>query len=137
MKFNVLILTVLLSIGLVSHAGKSRHVRPLLGAKNQQMIDKIAMPGYCEIEIINRSQNPIHVRGAYLDGGILEPFDIYPYDSAHYISVYYYGCQSGMYLTISDFLGYTVYSGYTPTYDTIFISPAFGNNKPTVQIKAK
>ena len=134
MKLKIIALCFLAAIGFNLQAGQNRHMHSLVEKADSK---KMMTPGYCEIEVINRSFEPVHVTGQYLDGGVLAPFDIYPYDSPHYISVYYWGCQSGMYVTIQNFAGYVMYSGYTPTYQTLVIYPTFGNKKSAVKSTAK
>lgn len=135
MKLKVFLVSLLVAFGFSCQAGNLRHMHQLSGHDADQK--KMTVPGFCEIEVINRSFVPVHVTGQYLDGQYLTPFDIYPYDAAHYISVYYYGCQSGMNLAIQDFSGYVMYSGYTPVYQTIVIYPTFGKEKPKVKSIAK
>ncbi len=134
MKLKIFALCLLTAIGFNLQAAQARHVRASVEKADSK---KMLMPGYCEIEIDNRSFEPVHITGQFLDGLNLDPFDIYPNDASHYISVYYYGCQSGMYLTISNFGGYVMYSGYTPVYQTLVIYPFFGKNQSTVKSTAK
>jgi len=134
MKIKIFALCLLAAIGLSLQAGQNRHIHQSVKKADSQ---KMMLPGFCEIEVINRSYDPVHVTGQYLDGAYLTPFDIYPYDSPHYISVYYYGCQDGMYLTIRDFSGYVMYSGYTPVYQTLVIYPTFGNKQSAVKSSKK
>ncbi len=100
---------------------------------------KLAWPGYCQIEIINQSYDDVRVFGVFDDGVSLEPFNVYSYESPHYISLYYYGyCHDGMDLYIDSFSGAHVYSGYVRRYSTIRVVPSlFGGKqlKATVQSK--
>lgn len=134
MKFKLFVFCLLAAIGFNLQAGQNRHMHQSVKPADSK---KMKMPGYCEIEVVNRSYEPVHVSGQFLDGAYLTPFDIYPYDSAHYISVYYYGCQSGMYITIENFAGYVMYSGFTPVYQTLVIYPTFGNRQSAVKSAAK
>lgn len=134
MKLKIFALCLLAAIGFNLQAAQPRHMHASVEKADSK---KMVMPGYCEIEIINRSFEPVHVSGQFLDGIYLTPFDIYPYDTPHYISVYYYGCQSGMYLTVENFGGYVMYSGFAPVYQTIVIYPTFGNKQSAVKTTAK
>jgi hypothetical protein len=101
---------------------------------------KFGWPGYCEIEIINNSYDDVRVYGVFDDGIALEPFNVYSYESPHYISLYYYGyCHNGMDLYVDTFYGAHVYAGYVSRYSTIRIVPSwFGGkqqSKATVEVK--
>ncbi len=103
--------------------------------KNENMAPNkgLMWPGYCEIEIINDSYDDVHVFGVFDDGSSLQPFNVYSYESPHYISLFYYFyCHSGMDIYIDTFRGVRVYAGYTRSNSTIHIVPLFGN-----QIKAE
>ncbi len=99
---------------------------------NKALTKGVMWPGYCEIEIINDSFDDVRVFGVFDDGSSLRPFNVYSYDSPHYISLYYYSyCHSGMDIYIDTFRGTRVYAGYTPNNTTIRIVSLFGR-----QIKA-
>ncbi len=134
MKLKIFALCLLAAIGFNLQAAQTRHMHTMAEKADSK---KMMLPGYCEIEVVNRSFEPVHVSGQYLDGAYLTPFDIYPFDSAHYISVYYYGCQSGMYITIQNFAGYVMYSGYTPVYQTLVIYPTIANKQSAVKAQSK
>lgn len=115
-------------LGLLSSAfAQNRHVHPqakpadvnaVAGTKNAMM------PGYCEIEIDNYRNENLVVTGQFDDGSYLPPFTIYRYDAPHYISLYYYGyCHNGMYLSVQDYAGYYLYSGYTPVESKVTLYP--------------
>jgi hypothetical protein len=83
---------------------------------------KAQSPGYCEIEIINRSMEDVIVSGG-LNGSVnLRPFVIYSYELPHYISLSYYGyCYSGMFLHIDTTNGRTLYDRYTQVGSTLYV----------------
>jgi hypothetical protein len=96
----------------------------------------LGWPGYCEIEIINQSNNDVNVYGVYDDGIALAPFSIYSYEFPHYISLYYYGyCHAGMNLYIDTFYGSSVYAGYVSRYSTIRIVPSLFGGKIQAQVQ--
>ena len=103
----------------------NQHLHPQANNTDKAPQDKkVSYPGFCEIEIINRSFEHVSVYGVFDDGASLEPFNVYSFESPHYISLYYYGyCHSGMNLFINTFDGDYLYSGYTPTGTTIRIVP--------------
>lgn len=86
---------------------------------------KINSAGYCEIEVVNSSYRTIRVYGTYLNGDVLSPFWIYPYEYPHYISLYnYYGyCDPGMYVYIDSVWGYHLYGDYTYGGTSLFVNP--------------
>lgn len=139
MKCKSLLLCVAMFLSLVGHASTNRHTHKAPSDSNarSEMTKKMMMPGYCEIEIVNRSFEPVHVSGTFLDGDWLDAFDIYPYEYPHYISLQYWGCQRGMYLTITNFDGIVIYSGYTPVYQTITVYPLFGQKQSAVKMQPK
>ena len=106
--------------------------------KSQAAAKNLSWPGYCEIEIINHSYSDVRVFGVFDDGVSLEPFNIYSYESPHYISLFYYGyCHDGMDLYIDTFNGSHVYSGYVRRYSTIRVVPSLYGNKLSATIQAK
>lgn len=116
----------------------NQHLHPQANNTDNKSTEKnVTFPGYCEIEIINTSFDDVTVYGIYDDGVSMNPFNVYSFESAHYISLYYYGyCHSGMNLYIDTFSGYHVYAGYTPTRSTIRIVPYLANQlKAEVSIK--
>lgn len=109
-----------------------------LNAQTKSALPKDAKwPGYCEIEIINNSFDDVRVYGVFDDGASLEPFNVYSFGAAQYISLYYYGyCHAGMDLYIDTFSGYHVYAGYTTRRSTIRVVPYLGNQlKAEIQAK--
>lgn len=139
MKLKTLMLCVAMVLSSFAYTAATRHTHKLPAeAKAQsETSKKMMMPGYCEIEIINRSFEPVHVSGTFIDGDWLDPFDIYPFESPHYISLQYWGCQNGMYLTISNFNGYIIYSGFTPVYQTITLYPMMGQKQTAFKMQPK
>lgn len=60
-----------------------------------------AAPGYCQIQIVNRSGEDVTVYGTFDDGSPLHPFRMYAGDAPHHIDLHYHGyCHSGMHLKI-------------------------------------
>ncbi len=103
------------------------HINPKADAEDKKSITKnITYPGYCQIEIINNSFTDVTVFGTYEDGSSLA-FDIYSFDTPHYISLFYnFYCHSQMYITIQSPY-YTLYSGWTNVNSTIRILPYLKN----------
>lgn len=99
------------------------HLNPNAGNEDKQPTGKnITYPGYCQIEIINHSFTDVRVFGTFDDGSTVD-FNIYRYESPHYINLFYnFYCHSGMYITIQSPY-YTVYSGYTDVNSTIRVVP--------------
>lgn len=139
MTLRSLLLMVAVVFSITVQAGDTRHGHQLSTnfKASPNVLKKMMLPGYCEIEILNRSFEPVHVSGTFIDGGYLEAFDIFPHEYPHYITLQYWGCQPGMYLTISNFNGYVIYSGYTPVYQTITVYPLLGNTKSIVKMQPK
>ena len=109
-------------------ANQHQHPQAAKSADAQSAGKSAMMPAYCEIEIVNDSYDNVHVFGVFDDGTSLPPFNIHINESAHYISLYYYGyCHAGMSLYVDTFNGFHVYSGYTPANTTIHVLPYFGN----------
>jgi len=107
----------------------NHHARPQTNHTDNASQDKnVSYPGYCEIEIINLSFDDVTVYGQFDDGEILEPFNVYSFESPLYIPLYYYGyCHAGMNLSINTFRGDYIYSGYVPTGMSIRIVPYLAN----------
>jgi len=131
MKFKSFLFVVCFSLFTNVFAANT-HVHPKADIADKKSITKnVTYPGYCEIEIINASYTDIKVFGTFDDGASIS-FDIYRYESPHYISLYYannygdYWCHSRMYLTIQSPF-YTVYSGWTNVDSTIRIVPYLKN----------
>lgn len=108
------------------------HLHPKADTADKKSVAKnLTYPGYCQIEIINDSFTDVNVFGTFDDGSTVN-FNIYRYESPHYISLYYYYyCHDGMYLTIQSPY-YTVYSGWTNVNSTIRVVPYLKN-----QVKAQ
>jgi len=88
--------------------------------------------GNCEVEIINQSYLDVQVFGVFDDGVALDPFNIYSFSPAHYISLYYNGyCHAGIDLDIDTFSGYHVFGYYVHRGTTVLIVPDMMN-----QVKA-
>lgn len=99
------------------------HMNPNADTADQKTIkSQTVYPGYCEIEIINDSFTDVRVFGTFDDGSTIN-FDVYRYESPHYISLFYYFyCHNGMYITIQSPY-YTLYSGWTDVNSTIRLYP--------------
>ncbi len=134
MKLRSLILG--LCVGLCSTVfAANQHVHPQADKTDNKAMaaQKVGYPGYCEIEVINSSFSNVTVYGVFDDGLALSPFNVYSFESPHYISLYYYGyCHAGMNLYIDTWSGYHIYAGYTPTGSTVRVVPYLAN-----QLKAE
>jgi hypothetical protein len=99
------------------------HINPKADGEDKKSIAKsVTYPGYCQIEIINDSFTDVSVLGTFDDGSSIG-FDIYRFESPHYISLFYnFYCHSQMYITIQSPF-YTLYSGWTNVNSTIRILP--------------
>lgn len=122
MKLKSLLFVVCFSLFANVFAANT-HLHPKADAQDKKSISKnVTYPGYCQIEIINDSFTDVNVFGTFDDGSTIN-FNVYRYESPHYISLFYYFyCHSGMYLTISSPF-YTVYSGWTNVNSTVRIVP--------------
>lgn len=134
MKIRTLIL--MLCVTLCSSVfATNQHLHPkATDTENDKAASKtVNYPAFCEIEIINNSYDNVTVSGVFDDGVAMQPFNVYSFEAAHYISLYYYGyCHSGMNLYINTWNGYTLWSGYTPVQTSIRIVPYLAN-----QVKAE
>ena len=133
------------SLGVMSSLfAANRHVHPESDANKTQaaVADKAMMPGFCEIEIINRSFDNVTVFGTYEDSSQIVPFDIYSNENPHYVSLYYrdfdgiYRCHNTMYVAIETFNHYPVYSAYTRVGSTINVVP-YLNKQIRAEVKTK
>ncbi|WP_298627142.1 hypothetical protein [uncultured Legionella sp.] len=99
------------------------HLNSNASNEDKQSIQKgVTYPGYCQIEIINQSFTDVRVFGTFDDGTTVD-FNIYRYESPHYISLFYnFYCHNGMYITIQSPY-YTIYSGWTDVNSTIRVVP--------------
>ncbi|MBA2710766.1 MAG: hypothetical protein H0U57_09270 [Tatlockia sp.] len=94
-------------------------------------------PGFCEIEVVNRSSTSLSAWGRGSTGGVLRPTYI-PYNSNLKIDLwdYNYGeCPRGMDLNIETSYGDLVYSQFTYAETTVRISSEWGMLKAQVQKK--
>ncbi len=67
----------------------------------------------CEVEILNHSFMDIRVSGVYDDGSVLYPFNVYSFEPAHYITLYFNGyCHDGIDLDIDTLQGVHIYGNY-------------------------
>lgn len=137
MKIKSLILVCCLNL-CSSVFADNKHMHPSIDSiKDRPITAEMKWPGYCEIEIINQSYDDVRVFGVFDDGTTMQPFNIYSYESPHYISLFYYGyCHAGMDLDIDSFGGYHLYGSYTRRQSTIRIVPYLANKaKVEVQVK--
>lgn len=134
MKMKALLFVSCLSL-LSSAFADNRHVHSQAkGAAVTASSVKNAMTnGYCEILVINDSNEDILVEGQFDDGEYMAPFYMTPYTPPQPISLYYYNyCHASMYVHISTRYGYTVYAGYTRVDDTIRIVSGLQNKLKAV-----
>ena len=133
MKLRLVVLGLCVSLCASLFAGNQHGYPEENSASTASSPKKVSWPGYCEIEVINNSYDDVRVYGVFDDGVLLQPFNIYSFEAAHYISLFYYGyCHAGMNLYIDTWSGYHVYSGYTPIRTTIHVVPYLTN-----QLKAE
>lgn len=99
------------------------HLHPKADTADKQTINKgITYPGFCQIEIINRSFTDVRVYGVFDDGNVVD-FNIYRFEQPHYISLFYnFYCHNMMYITIQSPYA-TLYSDWTNVNSTIRILP--------------
>ena len=134
MKFLTLIMACFLSVTLPAFAA-NQHLHPKAESIRAGSNNSLGFPGSCEIEIVNRSFDDVRVYGVFDDGMNMDPFNVYSFESPHYISLFYYGyCHDGMDLYIDSFYGYKIFAGYVPRYTTIRIVSRPGSN---TQLKAE
>ena len=136
MKLRSIILGI--CVGLCSSVfAANQHLHPQASDSDNKSTEKnVGYPGYCEIEVINNSFDNVTVYGIFDDGVSMDPFNVYSFESSHYISLYYYGyCHAGMNLYIDTFSGYHVYSGYTYTRSTVRVVPYLVNQLKAVIVK--
>lgn len=112
------------------------HMHPKADSADKKSIEKgITYPGYCQIEIINDSFTDVRVFGTFDDGSMVD-FDIYRFESPHYISLFYnYYCHNSMYITIQSPY-YTLYSGWTDVNSTIHVVP-YLNKQAKVELSTR
>ena len=118
------------------------HTESVTDKAQTAVASKAMMPGFCEIEIINRSYDHVTVFGTYEDNSQIAPFDIFSYGYPQYISLFYrdfdgvYRCHNTMYLAIETFNHYPVYTGYTMVGSTINIVP-YLNKQVKAEVRKK
>lgn len=112
------------------------HMNPKADAEDKKSITKnLTYPGFCQIEIINNSFTDVTVFGTYDDYSTIA-FDIYSFDSPHYVSLFYnLYCHSQMYITVQSPY-YTLYSGWTNVNSTIRILP-YLKNQAKAEVSAR
>lgn len=147
MKLKAFVFVCLLGLGSPLFAAENKHVHtdapaqatPATTEQSKAVsANKLGWPGYCEIEIINHSYDDVRVYGVFDDGIALQPFNVYSYESPHYISLYYYGyCHDGMDLYIDTLYGSHVYAGYVRRYSTIRIVPSMFGGKLEASVQSK
>lgn len=86
-----------------------------------------AAPGYCQIEIVNRSHHDVMVYGTFDDGSPLHPFRMYGGESPHYIDLHYHAyCHTGAHLRIERIQSphhIVMYNAWTRVNSTVHIAP--------------
>lgn len=140
MKLKSLLAVCGLGLGLLSSAfaaDRIIHPNALSNRSNTAEFNKTMQPGYCEIEILNRTAEAVSVYGTYRDGAILN-VDMGGYASYPY-SLYYpdydrvWRCHVYMYLRITNYhddWSLPLYDNYYAQVDsTIRIVYGLGLNK--------
>ncbi|ARG96893.1 hypothetical protein [Legionella micdadei] len=146
MKFKTLLLAGCLSVFSSAYADHS-HTYPQTSkeaaAKSAAKKGAAYPEDYCTIEIYNNSYDGVWVYGTFDDGTRMESFYIPPRDIPHYIHLDYYDsrygyvfCHPGMYITIEDYRGRTLYSRWTTPGTPLEVRPYF-NNQLQVETKKK
>jgi len=112
------------------------HLHPKADNSDKKSIMKgITYPGYCQIELINDSYTDVRVLGIFDDGSTVD-FNIYRFESPHYISLFYnFYCHNSMYITIQSPYA-TIYSGWTDVNSTIRIVP-YLNKQAKVKLSSR
>lgn len=133
MRIKLLLTMLFCSVFSLSFAN-TQHQHPAVEQTNK-IKASVTSPGYCEIELINLTNNYVTVTGLFDDNVSLTPFTIMPYDAPHYISLYYYGyCHNGMYLDLRA-NGSLLYSKYTVVNTTLRVVPYADKLKTEITIK--
>jgi hypothetical protein len=141
MKLKSLLFICCFSL-LSSAFADNRHIHPRANDKvdAKSAAKGARWPGYCEIEVVNRSNDDVNVFGTFDDGSTMDPFTIhrFGYDAPQFISLYYYGyCHSGMNLYVETVRGgYRLYTGYTPVGSIVEVVPYLANQQK-VEVHAK
>lgn len=134
---SLLFICCLTMLGSVSAADRHMHPKNDSNTMAASSTKNAFSPGYCEIEVLNRSFDDVTVYGTFDDGSALIPFNAYSFESPHYISLFYYNyCHRNMYLDVVTFDGYHIYSGYTRVDTTVKIVP-YLTNQVKAEIQAK
>lgn len=133
MKFKSLLFVCCLSL-FSSAFADTQHAHPQANGAHAK---RSTTSSSCEIEIINRSYDDVHVFGVFDDGTNMAPFDVYSDEGPHHVDLFYYGyCHAGMHLYIDTFSGYRIYAGYTPVHSVVDVLPFF-DKKRNVQVKVE
>ncbi|KTD60267.1 hypothetical protein Lsan_2045 [Legionella santicrucis] len=133
MKLKSLLFAI--CFGLFGHAvAANQHMHPKANEvdNNKNSVSRPSMlPGYCQIEVINRSYDDVYVYGIFDDGIGLPAFMVPSFDSPHYIDLFYYGyCHSGMRVTIESIrfpYNVVIYDQFTTVNSTVRIVPYLAN----------
>lgn len=137
LKKSFVLLSSLFLLSSVATAAETHHY-PKAEAVQKQNIPSAGAAGYCQIEIINLSNNRIRVYGVFDDGVPLSPFDIYPRDYPHYIDLFYYGyCHQMMNLYIDDGFGYHLYGGYTEVGTSLYVNSIWNAKTAKAEVTVK
>lgn len=133
MRIKSLVSIILCCLFSVSFA-TTQHQHPAID-QNGKVNAGVTSPGYCEIELINLTNNYVTVTGVFDDNFSLIPFTMLPYDAPHKISLYYYGyCHNGMYLDLRV-NGGLIYSKYTVVNTTLRVVSYANKLKAEVTVK--
>jgi len=115
MKKYVLYFSLFLAVSNSFASSHHHQLNPSLDIK------KTTYPGYCEIQVENRTTNHLYVRGVYKTN-LEVKFNIPPFDTPHYINLSYDGkCHSTMFLEFYE-NGYRVFSRHV-TVNGIYVWP--------------
>lgn len=138
MKLKSLFFVGCLSFLSMSYAA-DRYVHPEAGNADAKNVSQKEMtPGYCEIEIINRSYDDVRVYGVFDDFTPMKPFKVYSYGSSAYISLYYKSyCHLGMNLYVDTWNDHiNIFTGYVKVNTTLNVVPYLAN-KVKIEIQPK
>ena len=139
MKFKSLFFIGCLTLLSTAYAD-DRYIHPATTPADAKAAKNMMTPGYCEIEVLNRSYDDVRVYGVYDDFTPMKAFKVYSYGSAVYISLFYNGyCHSGMNLFVDNWDDdYNIFTGYVKTNTTLRIVPYYNlTNKLKVEILPK
>lgn len=145
MKLKMLFLAGCFGLLSSAYAAEHSHSYPQANgdaAEKSSLKSGVTSPGYCGIEIVNRTYRGVFVEGRFDDGTPLS-FVVDAFDAPHVIHLDYYDrrfgysfCHSGMNITIEDYRGDIIYSGYTLEGTTLNVVP-YLNSQAKIEVKKK